>query len=129
MHYPETVLYHQEALWVRVLGNGEAVVGVTHFAQNNLGEVIYLDLPKVGSSIFRGKSFGSIESQKAMSDLIAPISGSVVEVNADLRGDPGLVNKEPYEAGWLLHIRLNNADEINQLMNAESYIKYLGPSE
>lgn len=124
--YPDDRLYHRDALWIQPLPEGEALVGISEFAQSNLGEVMFIDLPGVRSGINQGASFGTIESSKVVSDLIAPASGSVLAVNSRLRDEPGLVNRDPYGEGWLLRVRLDASDEIQGLLNAAGYLDHIG---
>lgn len=126
-HYPDDCLYHKDALWLRLEADGIAKVGVTHFAQDQLGQVMYVDLPRLGAAIGCGKAMGTIESRKAVSDLVAPASGKVVEINTGLRGNPALVNQAPYGDGWLLRIQLTALEsETGQLMDASGYKSHLG---
>jgi len=110
--------------WVRVEGD-IAVVGVTDFAQAELGDITYLELPESGTTVKQGDSMGVIESVKAASDIYAPVSGEVVEANNAVVNTPELVNKSPYDDAWLVKIRMSTPDELNQLMDAEEYRKYL----
>ncbi|GBD21909.1 Glycine cleavage system H protein [bacterium HR28] len=110
--------------WVRVEGD-IAVVGVTDFAQAELGDITYLELPEPGTTVKQGDSMGVIESVKAASDIYAPVSGEVVEANKAVVDTPELVNKSPYDDAWLVKIRMSTPDELNQLMDAEEYRKYL----
>lgn len=126
MHFPNNALYHRESLWLKVQEGDEGIIGVSHFAQENLGEIVYIDLPKPGSSIVMGSSLGTIESHKAVSDLIAPASGIVLGINSRLLDSPTLVNESPYEEGWIVRIRLNDAGETAQLLSADEYVDYLG---
>ena len=123
MHIPENLLYRDSHEWVRVEG-GEAVIGITHYAQDQLGDVTYVDLPAVGAQIVAGKEFGSIESVKAASDLYAPVSGSVLAVNDALANAPETVNLSPYGDGWMLRVRLSA--EPAGLMSAADYAKCCG---
>ncbi len=125
-HYPEDRLYHRDALWLRALDGGEALVGVNHHAQHSLGAVMYVDLPRLGGVLRQGAPFGTIESGKAVSDLIAPASGTVLEINAALRGTPALVNREPYGGGWLLRIQLDTPAAEAGLFDAAGYLAFLG---
>ena len=125
-HYPEDRLYHRDALWLLRQEGDEALVGINHFAQQSLGEVVFLDLPRVGAAIRRDTPLGTIESHKAVSDMIAPVDGSVLAVNPRLRGEPGLVNGDPYGEGWVLRIRLAAAAETGHLLEAGDYLKHLG---
>ncbi|MCM8746653.1 glycine cleavage system protein GcvH [Thermomicrobium sp. CFH 73360] len=110
--------------WVRVEGD-IAVVGVTDFAQAELGDITYLELPEPGTTVKQGDSMGVIESVKAASDIYAPVSGEVVEANNAVVNTPELVNKSPYDDAWLVKIRMSTPDELKQLMDAEEYRKYL----
>ncbi len=110
--------------WVRVEGD-IAVVGVTDFAQSELGDITYLELPEPGTKVTQGESMGVIESVKAASDIYAPTSGEVVEANKAVIETPELVNKSPYDDAWLVKIRMSSPDELTQLMDAEAYRKYL----
>lgn len=124
--YPDDRLYHPDALWLQLLADDEARVGINDFAQTSLGEVMFIDLPRAGILLRAGASFGTIESGKVVSDLIAPASGSVLEVNQQARDEPGLVNRDPYGAGWLLRIRLSAPDEIRNLLDAARYLDHIG---
>lgn len=110
--------------WVRVEGD-LAVVGVTDFAQSELGDITYLELPQPGTTVQQGESMGVIESVKAASDLYAPVSGEIVEANQRVVDSPELVNKDPYDEAWLVKVRVANAQELDSLMDAEAYRQYL----
>ena len=107
-------------------GGGVMQVGITDYAQGELGDVVYVDLPKVGASFGRGDVFGTIEAVKAVSELYAPLSGTVTEVNAALQNDPALVNRDPYGAGWMIKLRAKTPGDLDQLLDAESYKKQIG---
>jgi len=119
---PADLLFSKEHEWVRLDGD-VATIGVTDYAQNALGDIVYVELPRVGSTIAQFANVGVIESVKAVSDLFTPMSGEVVEVNLDLEGDPAAVNREPYGAGWLLKLRLSKPDEAQSLLSAAEYEK------
>lgn len=125
---PADYLCHKEHLWVRPLGEDVVLVGVTHYAQNSLGEVVYVDCPKAGTKIDQGVSFGIVESVKIVSDLISPVSGTVMEVNEQLKADPCCINRDPYGEGWLLKVRLPDSQALNGLMSAADYEKYVSGS-
>lgn len=126
-NYPNDCLYHRDALWLRLGENGEAIVGVSHFAQEQLGQVMYVDLPRVGSGIKAGSPMGTIESRKAVSDLVAPASGKVMAINTGLRGNPDLVNRSPYGEGWLMRIALSSFEqEASSLYEAAAYMATIG---
>jgi glycine cleavage system H protein len=117
--------YTTEHEWIKSEGE-HYVVGITAFAQDQLGDIVYVELPKVGDQIEAGKAFGVIESVKTASDLYAPVSGEVVEVNADLVEQPQNVNDDPYDRGWMLKIRASDAGEIDGLLTAEQYSEQTG---
>jgi glycine cleavage system H protein len=117
--------YTTEHEWIKAEGE-HYVVGITAFAQDQLGDIVYVELPKVGDQIEAGKAFGVIESVKTASDLYAPVSGVVVEVNAELVDQPQNVNDDPYERGWMLKIRATEADALEQLLTAEQYSEQTG---
>lgn len=118
--YPDGLLYHAEHDWARVDGQ-EAVFGITWYAQDALGEVVFFDAPKVGQSISKDESYAEIESVKAVSDVIAPMSGEVVAVNEQLTDRPEIVNDDPYGEGWLVKVRLSDPSEADALMDATAY--------
>jgi glycine cleavage system H protein len=122
--YPEELKYYVEHDWVRVDG-GEAVFGVTWFAQDALGEIVYVELPDVGTPTTAGSPYGSLESVKAVTDVFAPLTGEVVAVNELLADDPAQVNGDCYGDGWLLRIRVGAPDEVDGLMDATAYRAHL----
>ena len=122
--YPEDLRYHPEHDWARVDGD-EATLGVTAFATDALGELVHFEPPEVGSTVTKDQSYGEVESVKAVSDLIAPLSGEVLEVNAQVAGAPETVNEDPYGNGWLIRIRLANAGEVDALLDAGAYRELL----
>ena len=124
MAYPKNYRYTKEHEWVN-LENGLATIGITDYAQNELGDVVFVELPKPGTKIEAGKSFGTVESVKAVSDLYAPASGEVIEANADLQKAPEKINTDPHGAAWLIKVRLTNASELNGLMDAPAYEAYI----
>jgi glycine cleavage system H protein len=123
--YPENYRYTKEHEWVRVDG-GHAFVGITDHAQNELGDIVYVELPKVGDMLEQGKTFGSVESVKAVSDVYAPVTGEVVEINQALSAAPEKLNADPHGEAWLVKIRLTAPDEIKQLLSAADYQNYIG---
>jgi glycine cleavage system H protein len=123
--YPEDLLYHSEHDWARV-EDGQATLGITWFAQDALGEVVFFDLPAVGTSISKDTPYAEVESVKAVSDVIAPLSGEIVEVNESLTDSPQSINEDPYGAGWLVRVRLEDPSERDALMDAGSYAASLG---
>jgi glycine cleavage system H protein len=121
MRHPKNLYYHPEHTWLRVKGN-KAWVGITDFAQKELGEIVYLELPQVGTEIKQGESFTKIESVKAVSDVYGPASGEIVEINEELLDYPDIINQDPYEQGWMLVIKLADPDEIGNLLDAQAYV-------
>jgi glycine cleavage system H protein len=122
--YPEDLRYHPEHDWARIDGD-EAVLGVTWFAQDSLGELVHFEAPAAGSSVTVGESYGEVESVKAVSDVIAPLSGEILEVNERATGEPELVNDDPYGDGWLIRIRMSDPSELDALLDAAAYRAHL----
>ena len=120
MEFPEELKYTEEHEWVMV-EEDLAVVGITDFAQDALGDVVFVELPEAGTSVEGGKAFGVVESVKAVSDIYAPVSGTIEEVNEDLIDAPEIINTSPYEDGWMVKIRMSDASEAEDLMNADAY--------
>ncbi len=120
MNIPENLKYTKDHEWARI-EDDVATVGITDFAQSELGDIVYVELPEVGSRTVQNESFGTIEAVKAVSDLFAPLSGEVVEVNEALADQPELINKDPYGEGWIIKIKLSNPDEVNNLLSKEQY--------
>jgi len=122
--YPDGLRYNEEHDWVRV--DGEiATFGITWYAQDSLGEVVYFSPAEVGSQISKGGEYGELESTKAVSTLIAPLSGEVVETNGELDGNESTINDDPYEAGWLIKVRVADASELDSLLDAAGYTAYV----
>jgi len=122
--YPEDLRYHHEHDWVRVEGD-DAVFGITWYAQDALGEVVYYDPPEVGARVAKDGAYGELESVKAVSDVVAPAGGEVVAINQAVRDTPELVNQDPYGEGWLLRVRLSDPAELDALLDAAAYREYL----
>jgi glycine cleavage system H protein len=120
MNFPNTVRYTSEHEWIRVEGE-EAYVGITDYAQSELGEIVFVDVPTLGEVVAQGEVFGSVEAVKTVSDLNMPASGEVLEVNEELDGHPELVNEDPYGKGWMVRIRLTDPSELDSLMDAAAY--------
>ena len=123
--YPTNFHYTKEHEWVRVEGD-IGVVGITDHAQQELGDIVYVDLPKVGATVEQGKTMASVESVKAVSDVYAPVSGEVVEVNGMLAASPEKLNEDPHGEAWLVKIKLSAPNEIKELLSAEDYQNYVG---
>jgi glycine cleavage system H protein len=118
--YPEELLYHPEHDWVRLDGD-TATFGITWFAQDALGEVVFFELPEVGSTVAKDEPYAEVESVKAVSDVIAPMSGEIVEVNAALSDSPETINEDPYGEGWLVRVKLSEPSERDALLDAAAY--------
>ena len=125
MNFPENLKYTNDHEWIRIEGN-EAYVGITDYAQSELGEIVFVDIPTVGESLDKGNVFGSIEAVKTVSDLLMPAPGNVLEANSDLDDQPELVNSDPYGKGWIIKIELSNSDSLNGLMDAGAYRAFIG---
>ncbi|MGI2329309.1 glycine cleavage system protein GcvH [Planococcus sp. YIM B11945] len=124
MSTPQELRYSKEHEWVK-LENGTARIGITHFAQAELGDIVFVELPQVGDELKKDQPFGSVESVKTVSELYAPISGRVVEVNSELDDSPEFVNESPYEQAWMVVVEEVNDAEVNELMTAEQYEKMI----
>ncbi len=122
--YPDDLKYHQEHDWARVDGD-VATLGITWYAQDQLGEVVFFDPPAVGKTITKDDAYAEVESVKAVSDVIAPVSGEIVEVNEALKDAPEQINEDPYGEGWLVKVRLTEPSELDSLMDSESYQSHL----
>jgi glycine cleavage system H protein len=122
--YPEDVKYHAEHDWARIDGD-EALLGVTWFAQDALGELVHFEAPEAGTTVTAGQSYGEVESVKAVSDVIAPLSGEVLEVNQAVVDAPETVNEDPYGSGWLIRIRMSDSGEVDALLDLDAYKQVL----
>jgi glycine cleavage system H protein len=127
-NYPQELLYHPEHDWVRIEG-GEATFGITWYAQDALGEVVFYDPPDVGSAVTKDQPYAEVESVKAVSDVIAPMSGEVSAVNEAVSETPELVNEDPYTSGWLVKVTLSNPGEADQLLSAQAYQELLSAED
>ena len=125
--YPDDLKYHAEHDWARIEGD-EAVLGITWFAQDALGELVHYEAPKEGDTVAKDSPYGEVESVKAVSDVIAPLSGEVLEVNQKVVDEPETVNEDPYGAGWLVRIRLSDATEAGGLLDVEAYKQVVAES-
>jgi glycine cleavage system H protein len=128
MDYPEELKYSKEHLWVRMEGS-RAVIGITDYAQQELGRITSVELPAAGFELEQDDSFGSIEARKTVADLYAPIGGVVLAVNDELQDAPELISDDPYDGGWLVEVELADRDELNLLMNVDDYQEYVAESE
>ena len=125
MNFPENVKYSTDHEWIRVEGN-KAFIGITDFAQEELGDIVFIDITTEGETVEQGEVFGSVEAVKTVSDLMMPVTGEVLEVNENLEDAPELVNKEPFEGGWIIKVRLQNPEEVDALMSAAEYKEFIG---
>jgi len=128
MEYPEDLYYSQEHTWVKVTGN-RGTVGITDFAQQEMGEILYTELPDEGSQIEQGDIFGTLESSKTVVELYSPVSGEIISINKDLEEEPSLINDDPYGKGWLLVIELDDPSELQELFSAVEYEDFLEKKE
>jgi len=125
MDTPDGLKYSKEHEWVKVEGD-TATIGITDYAQGELGDVVYVEMPEVGASFSAGETFGTIEAVKAVSELYSPISGEVVEINSSLEDEPALVNQSPYEDGWMIKIKMSDAGELDELLDTNAYKDMIG---
>jgi glycine cleavage system H protein len=127
MSYPADLKYTKEHEWIKIEGN-TGTIGITDHAQNSLGDIVFVELPKPGAELTAGQSFGTVESVKAVSDLYAPVSGTVAEVNASLSTTPEKVNTEPHSS-WMVKVTLKNPSEVNSLLSASEYEKFIAEEQ
>ena len=120
MNFPQNLKYTKEHEWIRVEGE-EAVVGITDYAQSQLGDIVFVECETVGDALEAGETFGTIEAVKTVSDLYLPVAGEVLEFNEELEGEPELVNKDPYGKGWIVKIKISDETELDGLLNADAY--------
>ncbi|HHE55227.1 MAG TPA: glycine cleavage system protein GcvH [Caldithrix abyssi] len=120
MNVPAELKYTEDHEWAKIDGD-VATIGITDYAQGELGDVVFVELPEVSTTIEKGDTFGTIEAVKAVADLFAPVSGEVIEVNEKLGAEPETVNKDPYGEGWMIKVKLSNPTEVDDLMNADQY--------
>jgi glycine cleavage system H protein len=125
MKFPENLKYTEEHEWVR-LENDVAYIGITDFAQGELGDIVYLDIDTVGSEVASGAVFGTVEAVKTVSDLFMPIDGEILEMNSELESSPELVNQDPYEKGWIIKVKVKNVSDIEKLLTVQGYKDVIG---
>jgi glycine cleavage system H protein len=125
MNFPENIKYTKDHEWVRLEGN-VASVGITDFAQSELGDIVYVDVPSLNQSLTKEAVFGTVEAVKTVSDLFIPVSGKVIEINKQLNDNPELVNKDPYGEGWMVKVEVENNADVNELLDAAAYKKLIG---
>lgn len=124
MNFPETLKYTKDHEWVRIDGN-VGTIGITEYAQSELGDIVFVELPSIGKKVEAGQSFGTVEAVKAVSDLYSPVTGEVNDVNKEIQDSPELVNKEPYERGWMIKVTLADAGQLKNLLDVEAYKKLI----
>lgn len=124
MTFPEDLRYHKEHSWVRVSGK-KATIGITDYAQDALGDIVYIDLPEVDTEIEKNSEFSEIESTKATSSVVAPVSGTILEVNEDLDESPEIINEDPYGKGWIAVVEMSDPSEIDDLFDSSDYERYV----
>ena len=128
MEFPDDLRYTKEHEWLRLEGN-DAVVGITDFAQDSLGDVVFVELPAVGATLSQGQTFGVVESNKTVSDLFAPVSGRVTAINPVLRDEPEHVNRDPYGEGWMIRMALGRREEVDGLLDADAYRAFIASEQ
>ncbi len=121
---PKDLRYHQEHEWIRIEGK-QATIGISHFAQDALGDIVFIDLPKAGATVTAGQQIGEVESTKTTSSLYTPVSGKIVKINADLKDHPEAVNTDPYGKGWMAVVELSDPAQVDKLMTADQYEAFL----
>lgn len=121
MNFPENLKYTKDHEWIRMDGEENALIGITDFAQGELGDIVYIDISTIGNELAEGDLFGTVEAVKTVSDLFMPVSGTVLEVNPALEKEPELVNTDPYENGWMIKIKIKNKTDLDGLMDVTSY--------
>jgi glycine cleavage system H protein len=124
MIFPENLKYTKDHEWIRIEG-ATGVIGITEYAQGELGDIVFVELAAVGKKIEAGQSFGTVEAVKAVSDLYSPVTGEITAVNKEILETPELVNKEPYERGWMIKVKIDNSSELNSLLDTEAYKKLI----
>ncbi|MCH6545715.1 MAG: glycine cleavage system protein GcvH, partial [Deltaproteobacteria bacterium] len=125
MNFPDNLKYSKEHEWVMMVEDAVALIGITEFAQSELGDVVYVELPEVGEKITKDDPFGSVESVKAVSDLFAPVSGTVIEVNDSLPDSPELVNEDSYGDGWMIKVQISDKEELKDLLAQDEYGEFV----
>ncbi|MDQ3683417.1 MAG: glycine cleavage system protein GcvH [Bacteroidota bacterium] len=125
MNFPENLRYTKDHEWIRIEGD-EAVIGITDFAQHELGDIVYVEIETIGKQLTTGSIFGTVEAVKTVSDLFLPLAGSIIEVNPKLNSNPELVNTDPYGDGWMVRMKISNPSEFEQLMDTSAYQNLVG---
>lgn len=125
MNIPESLKFTADHEWIKIEGD-TAIIGITDFAQGELGDIVYVEIETEGEEIAKTEIFGTVEAVKTVSDLFMPLSGTVTEVNGELEASPEMVNEDPYEKGWMIKIELSNPEEVNELLDADAYKELIG---
>jgi len=125
MNFPKELKYTQEHEWIKIQGD-VATIGITDFAQKELGDIVFIEADTIGQTIGKGEIFGTVEAVKTVSDLFMPVAGEILELNSDIESQPELVNSDPYGKGWIIKIKIKNASETNDLLSSEAYEKLIG---
>jgi glycine cleavage system H protein len=125
MNFPDNLKYTKEHEWIRIDGN-TGMIGITDYAQGELGDIVYVDTPAAGTKVEKGKSFGTIEAVKAVSEIFSPVSGEITETNADLKNNPEIVNKDPYGKGWMVKVSIADEGQLADLLDAKAYRSLIG---
>ncbi len=128
MEYPDDYYYTKDHEWIKIQGN-TGIIGITEYAQKQLGDIVYIELPEIGDNFEAGDPIGSIESVKAVSEVFIPISGEIIEVNEKVATEPELVNSDAHGAGWLVKIKISDKSELEDLMDSDEYLEYIGEEE
>ncbi|GIV23880.1 MAG: glycine cleavage system H protein [Bacteroidia bacterium] len=126
MHFPEDLYYTKEHEWLRLTSENEGLVGITDFAQSQLGDIVYVDIPTVGHTLEAGAVFGTVEAVKTVSDLYLPVTATILEKNPLLETQPEKINQSPYEEGWMIRVRIEKPEELKNLLRAEAYQALIG---
>ena len=126
MNLPEHLKYTREHEWILNNGDGTATIGITDFAQSELGDIVYVELESAGTELSKDDSFGTVEAVKTVSELFAPIDGEILEINANLEDEPELVNDDPYEAGWMIKVKMDDESQLDSLLTADEYKSVIG---
>ncbi len=124
MNIPENLKYSDDHEWIRIEGD-EAYIGITDFAQNELGDIVFVEVETIDETLEKGEAFGTVEAVKTVSDLLLPVSGTILELNERLEDEPELINKDPYGEGWIVKIKITNIDEINEMLDVDAYKKLI----
>lgn len=124
-NYPDDRFYYEQHEWLKMIDEKTGIVGISYYAQDSLGDIVYLQAPETGKEVAQGEEVAEIESVKAVSTIYSPVSGKIVEVNEEVINSPEIINQDPYEQGWIYKIEITNPDELNSLMNAETYRRFI----